>query len=255
VTTVNALRSEWWKLRTARMTVGLAIAAILFTVVNAGVLVALAGVDLEGQDLPALTDPDALRALYGVAGQASVFTLVLGLLSMTSEYRHQTITATLLATPRRGRLVAAKMGAASVAAAIIAALCVAASLVVLLVGTALRDTAPLDWPVIAATAGGILLGLAVYAVLGVGFGSLVRNQIAAITAALLWVLLIESLVVSFWPEVGKWLPAGALAGVLQAESFSGVAYLAPLPAALLLLAYAVGFGLIAVRTTLRRDIT
>jgi len=151
--------------------------------------------------------------------------------------------------------VAAKMAASALLAAAIGLACVATTLAILGIGMVFRDIGPVDWRDLAAIAAGVCLGFAVYAILGVGFGSLVRNQIAAITAALVWVLLIESLVVSFWPNIGKWLPGGALSGVLQAESFAGAAYLAVLPATLLLLAYAGGFALLATRITMRRDIT
>lgn len=252
---MNTFRSEWRKLVSVRMWIGLAIAATLYTAVNAGVLIALSGLDIEGTPVPALTDPAAMRTVYAAAGQAAVFALVLGILGMTSEYRHQTITSTLLATPRRGRLVAAKMAAGAVLAAAIGAMCMVLTLAILGVGMLFKDTAAMDWADFAAVSAGAVLGFAVYAVLGVGFGSLVRNQIAAVTTALIWVMLVESLIVSFWPGVGKWLPGGALSGVLQAESFNGSSFLPVLPATLVLLAYAAGFGVLAVRTTLRRDIT
>ena len=49
-------------------------------------------------------------------------------------------------------------------------------------------------------------------------------------------------VVAFWPSVGKWLPGGALNGVLQLEAPSGAAYLPVAAAAALLLAYAAAFA-------------
>ena len=252
---MNLLRSEWRKVVTIRMWIGLAAAAVGFTVLNAGVLIALSGVELEGTPVPELNDPDALRTVYGSAASSAAFVLVLGIVSMTSEYRHQTITATLLATPRRGAVVTAKMLAAAVFSAFIGVACVLVTLAAVGIGVAAKDIGPIDAGDFAAIAGGVVLGFAVYGVLGVGFGSLVRNQIAAITAALLWVLLVESLIVAFWPSVGKWLPGGALNGVLQLEAPSGADYLPVAAAAALLVAYAAAFGGIAVRTTLRRDIT
>jgi ABC-type transport system involved in multi-copper enzyme maturation permease subunit len=252
---MNTFASEWRKLVSVRMWIGLAVAAALFTLLNAAVLIVLSGSEVQGAQIPGMDPDSTMRTLYGIAGQASVFALVLGILAITSEYRHQTITATLLATPNRGRLVAAKMGAAAVLSAVIGILCLVLTAASLLVGTWWKDLGPLEWADFAAVAGGIVLGFVCYAVLGVGFGSLVRNQIAAIVAALVWVMLVESLVVSLWPEVGKWLPGGALNGVLQVESFSGSSYLSVLPAALLLVGYAAVFGIVAVRTTLQRDIT
>jgi ABC-type transport system involved in multi-copper enzyme maturation permease subunit len=251
----NAVRSEWRKLVSVRMWQGLALAAVLYTAVNAGILIGLSGVSVQGQSGTDLTDPLQLRALYGTVGSASALVLVLGILSMTSEYRHQTITATLLATPGRARIVGAKMVAAAALAAVIGVLCVAVVTVVMLVGLPFKDHADLQWGAFASASVGAVLGFAVYAVLGVGFGALVRNQIAAVVAGLMWVLLVESLVVTFLPQVGEWLPGGALQGVMQTQSLTGADYLAPWLAVLVLLGYALVFAALAVRLTLRRDVT
>ena len=252
---MRTFRSEWRKLVSVRIWLGLAVAALLYTALNAGVLVALSGLDIGGAPVPALTDPATLRSVYASAGSASVLVLVLGILSMTSEYRHQTITATLLATPQRGRLVAGKMAAAALLGAAIGAACALLSLLILGIGLLVKDSAPVDWADVAAVSAGVVLGFGVYAIVGVGFGSLVRNQIAAITGALIWVLLVESAIVAFWPAIGKWLPGGAFNGVLGVESFGGASYLPVALAAPVLLAYGALFALLAVRTTLQRDIT
>ena len=44
---------------------------------------------------------------------------------------------------------------------------------------------------------------------------LIRNQTAAVVVALVWVLVVEGLLVSFAPEVGRWLPGGAAARPLR----------------------------------------
>jgi ABC-2 type transport system permease protein len=252
---MRTLRSEWRKLISIRLWVFLTIAALGFTALNAGVLVILSGAVLQGEPFPSMTDPAALRGVYTSVSQTSVIVLVLGILSMTSEYRHQTITATVLATPSRVRLVLAKMAANAVLGAAIAVVCLLLVVGIMEVGFLFKDHAPVDWSDFAAVAAGVVVGFGVYAVLGVGYGSLVRNQIAAITTALIWVLLVEGIIVAIWPQVGKWLPGGAFNGMVQGQSVSGNSYLDPLPAALLLLAYAAAFGAVAVRTTLRRDIT
>lgn len=252
---MNILRSEWLKLTTVRMWIGLAVAAVLFTAVNAGVIIALSGLDIEGTPVPELTDPASLRSVYASAASSAAFVLVLGIVSITSEYRHQTITATLLATPKRGPLIAAKMLTAAALSAAIGVACVAITAAAVAIGVGAKDIGPVDARDFAAIGGGVVLGFAVYGILGVGFGSLVRNQIAAITAALLWVMLVESLIVAFWPGVGKWLPGGALNGMLQLQTPNGDGYLPVALAALLLVGYAFLLGGLAARTTLRSDIT
>lgn len=252
---MNIVRSEAWKLLSVRMWLGLTVAAVLFTALNAGALVVLSGMDLGGQSSPALTDPATMRAVYGSVGASSALVLVLGILGITSEYRHQTITATLLATPSRGQMMAGKMTVHAVAGAVIGLLCVLTTLLALLIGIQFKEHAPIDVGTLAAVSGGAILGFAVYAVVGVGFGSLIRNQIAAVTVALVWVMLVEALIVAFLPAVGRWLPGGALNGVLQTPNYGATEYLPVWAAALVLLGYAVLFAAIATRTTLRRDIT
>lgn len=252
---MRTFASEWRKLTSIRMWMGLTVAAVLFTALNVGVLIALSGLEIQGAPIPGLGSPEQMRALYGSVGGSAVFALVLGILAITSEYRHQTITATLLATPKRGKVIAAKMAAASLLGALMGLLCMLVTLAEVGVGMLLKDLGAIHWGDFATISGGAILGFAVFAVLGVGFGSLVRNQIAAVVAALVWTMLVESLVVALWPWLGKWLPGGALNGVLMAESIAGEPYLAVLPATLVLLGYAVVFGAVAARITMRRDIT
>ncbi len=102
---------------------------------------------------------------------------------------------------------------------------------------------------------GTLLGYALFAVLGVCVGALVRNQIAAILGGLLWTLVIEALLLAFLPAVGKWLPGGALHATLQATAFNGGALLSAWAGTAVLLTYVVVFAVLATGTTLRRDVT
>ena len=52
---MRTFRSEWRKLVSVRIWLGLAVAALLYTALNAGVLVALSGLDIGGAPVPALT--------------------------------------------------------------------------------------------------------------------------------------------------------------------------------------------------------
>ena len=249
----DLLRLEWRKITTTRMVLGLTLTALAFTALNVVALILISGT----QGAPALTDEATLRTVFASAGSASVIVLVLGIIGMTTEYRHMTITASFLATPRRGRVLAAKMGAYAVLGVVEGALCWALTVVLALVLLPLREHAPIDWPSVVQVGGGVLLAFAIYGVLGVALGALIRNQVAAIVVALVWVLLVEALVVAFLPKVGKWLPGGAVNSVLQA----GVAEVGPIDqlpvwgGAVVLLGYALLFAVLAARTTLRRDIT
>ena len=109
---------------------------------------------------------------------------LLGIVLITSEYHQQTATTTFLQTPRRTRVVAGKLGTAIVVAAgswlVSTVLSVVAGAIFLHhlgYGTQLGE-----WGVLRA----ILLNLAAYAiwaVFGVGFGALIRNQLGATVSA------------------------------------------------------------------------
>ena len=105
---------------------------------------------------------------------------------------------------------------------------------------------------------GVMLGLALYAVVGISIGALIKNQVAAIVIAIIWVLLIEPLVGVFIEGSSKWLPGGALNAAMNVTTQADLTSTDLLPiwgGALLLLAYAVVFATTALFTTVRRDIT
>jgi ABC-2 type transport system permease protein len=104
----------------------------------------------------------------------------------------------------------------------------------------------------------VLLGAAastaLYGPLGVALGALIRNQIAAVTVALVWFMQADYLLASLLPEVARWLPTGA------ARAFGGMTLQSGplLPAwggGLLFAAYVAVIVLAARLITLRRDVT
>ena len=245
------LRAEWLKITSTRMLIGMLIGALAFTALGV-----VAQIFSSGQPgAPALTDPAAVRGIYASAGSAAIFVLVLGIIGMTTEYRHMTVTSTFLATPQRGRVMVAKMMVHAVLGLLFAIVCFVLAVLLATALLPLKEHASIEASVIWQIFGGALLAFAFYGVVGVALGALIRNQIAAILAALVWVLLVEALVVAFLPKVGKFLPGGAANGVLQATSFSSEGYLPVWQSSLVLLGYGVLFAVIAARTTLRRDIT
>src|SRR5215210_4654327 len=96
------LRSEWLKLRTTRTPLWLTLAMLVLAGVGAATF---AGGTPES-DLP---EQDWAENLADAAGVATWFALLLGILLMTGEYRHGTITPTFLASPDRDRVLTAKV--------------------------------------------------------------------------------------------------------------------------------------------------
>src|SRR6185312_2865073 len=109
------VRSELRKITSTRLWWGLLVGAVIYTVIQAGANAAIAGTDPgAGQPAtPALDTAQAIRTVYATSAftGAYIFAMILGITGMTGEYRYQTITPTVLATPRRARVVLAKLGA------------------------------------------------------------------------------------------------------------------------------------------------
>ena len=120
------ITAEIFKLRTTRTFYGIVGGALglVFTIV----IIASATATWSPSDTP-------MRDLLGIAGLTQVFALVLGIVALTSEFRHGTITPSLLAVPDRTRLVLAKLITALIAGALLglaaSALCAVITLPIL----------------------------------------------------------------------------------------------------------------------------
>jgi ABC-2 type transport system permease protein len=168
---------------------------------------------------------------------APLFGLLLGLRSFTDEFRYGSIVPTLLASPNRRRVLAAKV--VTVAAGAVA-LTLAAMTASFAIGVPLLIAKGVDltWSTGAlATIVGRLLGAsAVWAAIGVGLGLAVRHQVAAIAGSLIWLLAAESLLSGVVPDVARFFPgtAGlAFAGINTSD------VLTPALGALVLAGYAI----------------
>jgi hypothetical protein len=107
--------------------------------------------------------------------------LLLGILDVTNEYAHHTATATFLTNPHRSAVIAAKFVAAVSVGALFWATSTALDLVVtpIYLNSQHLTVAVTDWvPVRSVLLS--LLAYAMWAVFGVGLGSLFRGQVAAV---------------------------------------------------------------------------
>jgi ABC-2 type transport system permease protein len=246
---IPQLRAEVAKFTSVRIGFILIIATVGYVGLSTAAQVAFS--DIPG--LSGLQTESAVRGIFASAGAGLIFALVSGILGMTAEYRHQTITSTLLITPKRERVVVAKTLAAVGLGFVVGLAAAVTSVGVGLVALTFRSHATIPVHSVLTTLAGVMAAYVCYAVLGTAIGTLITNQVAAITGALLWVMLVEPLLGAFLPKVGRWLPGGAASGLAQATGLRG--YLAPAAAAAVLLGYTVMLAAIATRTTLRRDIT
>jgi len=205
-----------------------------------------------------LRTADAAPAALAHAGLASLFTLVLGIMAVAGEYRNHTVTDTFLSTPRRGRVVVAKLAAYGVAGAGFAVVNAVTSVVATEVWWSVKDVSlDLGETEVWQTVVGCAAWNAAFAVVGVGIGALVRNLTAAIAAALAWLALVEGIVGQLvGGDLARWLPfaTGSALGNLPGRA-GELAPVSQLAAAATLAGYAALFSLVAVTTTVRRDVT
>ncbi|WP_084105834.1 ABC transporter permease [Demequina sp. NBRC 110056] len=224
--------------------------------------------ELGGADAQAAS-PDPLttvRTIYGLpVSFGYVFPVILGALMVTSEFRHRTIDTTLLLEPQRAKVIGAKFLAVLPFAAIYAVtgmavgIGVGAGALALAGEPTLLDSGDV-WGSIAMGT----LALVVWALVGVGFGSAITNQVVVIVALLCWTQLVEPILrfaLSFVEPlqgVARFLP-GAAGDAMAGGSFytttGGGDLLAPWAGLLVLLGYAAVAAAIGWLVTFRRDIS
>ncbi|MQA74525.1 MAG: hypothetical protein GEU88_09340 [Solirubrobacterales bacterium] len=248
---IGVVAGELLKLRTTRTFYGIVLGTLALVLVIS-LLAGLLG-DFERGDTPG-------RDLLSIAALAQTFTLVFGILAVSTEFRHGTITPSLLVVPSRARLVSAKLVAHLGAGLLIglAAYALCALVVDLALGS--RDIEPgfaSGEPFEIIVGGAVAAGL--FAALGVGLGALVRNQVGAIVGALAWTFVVESLLTAILGSgsvIGR-LGLNGLGAALPGTNFgeSTGDLLAPVPAGLVLGAYAAVLLVAGVLVLRRRDVS
>lgn len=268
---VAATRSEYTKQFTTAGWWVLGIVLIAYVAFTSGVLAlvfgGVASGRLTGSNGPAISTDGIPALVYSSATAVGyVFPLLVGTLMVTTEFRHKTLTPTFLTTPRRGVVLVGKFVVGVVVGLLYGILGSAASLaagagVLSIFGIDTELGSADTWELV----GRMLLAFALWALVGIGVGTVVRNQVAAIVIVLAVTLFIEPIVrtlgglVSGFSDVVKWFPSAAsdaLVGktIFGAMSSGGGGALEWWVGGLVLLAYAVVFLVIGLFTTWRRDI-
>lgn len=241
------IRNEFLKLRTTRS---------LWLLLAAAQVVIIAGVSGAMISGLSLSDPATPPKLFGHVGLVSLFTLVLGTMALGGEYRHKTISDTFMATPRRGRVVMAKLIAYAVVGLGFGLAASATALVAVAIWFATKGgSLDLSSSEVWRTLGGGVAWNAAFAAVGVGLGALLRNQTAAIVAALAWIALVEGIVRQILGGLGRWLPFASGQALGRLDGMSPAGALPQWAGGLVLAGWVALFAILAASFTIRRDVT
>ncbi len=242
---ITQTKAELLKVRSTRTTIGLMlgmIALILLFTLLTGLL----------SDAAGLSTKEDQRQLLSVGSLAGVFSALAGLLLVTSEYRYGTIRPTILFTPKRSRVLAAKVIAGALAGI---AFGVVGEGVGWAIGYAILDGRNIAFVLnsgdVALLALGGLGGIALWGAIGAGLGAIIRNQVGAVITLLAWGFVVDNLLFGLVPSIGRLTPTRAQDALIGLTVKN---LLAPAAGALVLIAWTVVLAAIGLTLTARRDV-
>jgi hypothetical protein len=241
--------AELLKLRTIRASWGYGLAAILF-----GGLLAAATIGSPPNDDRLASDFQFDLVLSG-AFPSVLLALLLGMLLFTNEFRHGTISRTLLAIPRRPLLVLLKLMVGAAAGLGLALLAVVTTAIVGVVWLGILGV-PLEVGDALDAVWRSLLGAALIGAFGAAVGGAIHSQVGALVGTLVWLFVAEPVV---WVLLGlvdldgiaEYLPAVTVLSILDTEG-ENLSYAATAGMAVVWTAVAAA---VAVLRTNRKDFT
>jgi ABC-2 type transport system permease protein len=189
--------------------------------------------------------------------------LVIGVVQIGAEYRHHTITSTFLAQPRRARVMLAKVLALIVIGAAYGVLSLVGSVLVGAITLQARGADPFPSGGVARTLLLSLLVLGLWALIGLGAGILIPNQVAALLIAVGVAWIVEPLVglaIGAWgfgeQHIAPYLPSAASQAVINgAQTSAGDVRLSWWGGAIVLVLWAAAFAGAGIARVVRQDIS
>lgn len=251
---IHLLRAEWRKVITTKLGWGMLLGAMALAAL--GVVAQIASNGVRGDVALPLSAAATQRSIAASASSAYLFSVVVGIILITTEFRHFTSRPTFLIEPRRGLVIVAKLIVAAFVGIIYGVACAALTAAIMAPWLGAMGIT-IHW-----VENGVLLSMlgdlvviAVFAVVGIGVGVLVRNQIAAVIGALVYLFVLEPLIdiIPVVQNVYPYLP-GAAAGAITGASRGNLAHLDPVQGGLVLLGWGLLFAGCGWLLTIRRDI-
>ncbi|MCL1898505.1 MAG: ABC transporter permease [Micrococcales bacterium] len=268
-----AIRAEYRKIFSTRLWWILALSMAGYIAAMALLMVAALhfGSDEMSHGLRLTSRQIATLSFSIVLAIGYVFPALVGAMTVTQEFRHKTLTPTYLVQPHRGTVLSAKVIAAlpmGLAFAVIGLVAAASgSLLLLILGEPTYLSEAATWQLI----GRSLIAMTLWAMVGVGFGALITNQVVVIVVLLALSQLVEPLLRMLPSMTGRDIPLldylpSAAADSIMGDSFYGLmadgsgfsglgGLLPPWAGGLVLLAWGLVPAVIGHFTTLRHDVS
>jgi ABC-2 type transport system permease protein len=267
-TFARAVRSELLKFFTTRLWWGMAIGIF----VSGAAFALLFGILLTS-DLADTTGPGGIPTGDSLQVANSVYTaglsvgyllmLTIGVIQIGAEYRHSTITSTFLAVPRRTAAMLAKVVALSLIGTGYGVVSLLGSVSVGALTLNLSGSDAFPSSEVLRTIALSLLVLALWALIGLGVGILIPNQVAALLIGVGVAWIVEPLVglaVKAWDfgheHIAPYLPTEATNAIVNAvQSSPDDVRLSWWAAAITLALWAAVLAGIGILLTVRRDVS
>lgn len=240
---MKLVRAEALKLRTVRATWLMLGIGLLIEGLFAGLYVGLVS----------LADIGPIREVQTGTGLLMLLVLVLGVLAITTEFRHGTASTTFLAAPRRYPVLTAKLGVALAAGAIAGLAYVAVNAGLALPLFSSREGSLPPTGDIVSVYAGVVISFALLCAFGLGVGAIVRNQVGAIIAALAFFFVLSPLPELLPGDAGNYFPAQAI-GSLHGLPEATEGGLGQVAGGFVLAAWSLGLWLIGTALTSYRDL-
>jgi ABC-2 type transport system permease protein len=251
---IRLLRAEFRKVATTRLWWGMLLGTMAFAAL--GVVAQIATNGVRNNPAGPLSSPVTQRAIFSSAESGYIFSAIVGIVLVTTEFRHFTSRPTFLLEPRRGRVIVAKVVIAAAVGVLYGIACVAVALAITVPWLSAQGVR-IDWVAngLIVVLIGTLFVVAIFAVVGLGVGVLFRNQVAAVITTLAYLFVLEPLasVIPVVKDAYRYLP-GAAGDALTGVSRNQVTLLANWQGGLLLLSWGLLFAFLGWIFTVSRDV-
>jgi ABC-2 type transport system permease protein len=243
---IRQVKAELLKVRSTRTTIGLLlgmIALILLFTLLTGLLA----------NVTALYTTEDQRNFLSLADLAGVFSALAGVMLVASEYRYGTMRPTILFTPHRSRVLAAKVIAGILAGI---AFSIVGEAIGWALGYAIISGRGIPFALSSGDSVQLVLGglgsVALWGAIGVGLGAMLRNQVGAVITLLAWAFVVNPLLFGLVPSIGRFMPSyagDALIGLTTNHLLPAVA------GGVVLVGWTALLAAVGIALTARRDVT